>query len=137
MIHSHDNLTPYDSHTSQVHTQHTPHTSTCTCMQGTHHTHQHVHVCKAHTTHINMYMCARHTPHTSTCTCMQGTHHTHQHVHVCKAHRLTNTPTLKGSSWLVQYSPSIFHSIQSHTHFFPFICSKHTLLYPPNQAPSF
>ena len=73
-------------HMLSTHTHHTPHTSTCTCMQGTHHTHQHVHVCKAHTTHINMYMYARHTPHTSTCTCMQGTHHTHQHVHVCKAH---------------------------------------------------
>ena len=32
MIHSQDNLTPCDSHTTQVHT---PHTSTCTCMQGT------------------------------------------------------------------------------------------------------
>ena len=40
MIHSHDNLTPCDSHTTQVHTQHTPHISTCTCMQGTQ-THKH------------------------------------------------------------------------------------------------
>ena len=85
-----------------MYARHTPHTSTCTCMQGTHHTHQHVHVCKAHTTHINMYMYASHThqhvhvckahtthinmymyashtPHTSTCTCMQGTQ-THKHT---------------------------------------------------------
>ena len=125
MIHSHDNLTPCDSHTTQVHTQHTPHTSTCTCMQGTHHTYQHVHVCKAHTTHINMYMYARHTPHTSTCTCMQGTHHTHQHVHVCKAHT-THINMYMYARHTPHTSTCTCMQGTHHTHQHVHVCKAHT-----------